>query len=152
MTSQADRTTRADVHPAVAADAPALDRTTPTELVETRAYVRVYSGAITSGPPAPMAEGEVIAYCAQPTLLIREPDGRQSSWSVNLPRAIVTPPEPADNTRWVGTDNATYERHDDWRATDGDDRWYSTALAAPITWAQVWARAKPRVQLVEKER
>lgn len=59
------------------------------------------------------------------------------------------PPEPDDETRWLGTDGATYERHDGWKATEGDARrWYNTNSGGPDTWAEVWKAAQPSVPLV----
>jgi hypothetical protein len=60
----------------------------------------------------------------------------------------VAPPEPADGTRWIGADGATYERHDTWASTSGLRRWYNTNSGGPDTWAQVWRMAQPSEPLI----
>ncbi len=62
--------------------------------------------------------------------------------------AAVVPAEPDDETRWLGTDGATYERHDSWRASGGERRWYNTNSGGPETWAEVWKQGRPTQQLV----
>jgi hypothetical protein len=52
-------------------------------MVTRLAHVRVYSNAIGASDML-MAEGEVIAYCAAPTVLIRHADGTQTTWSTDL--------------------------------------------------------------------
>jgi hypothetical protein len=61
------------------------------DLVERAAHVRVFSGAL-GHQDLVMAEGEVIAYCPAPTLMLRHADGSTSSWSVDLPINEITPP------------------------------------------------------------
>lgn len=60
----------------------------------------------------------------------------------------VVPPEPADETRWLGSDGATYERHDGWRATRGEQCWYNTNSGGPDTWVTVWRQAQPSQPLL----
>jgi len=75
------------------------------ELLKRSAKVRVYSRAF-GAEDVVMAEGEVIGYCAAPTLLIRHADGSKSSWSVDLNIEEVEPDWPKRvpyriYSRWV---------------------------------------------------
>jgi len=48
-------------------------------------YVTVYAGYDHSKTRAPMAEGKVLGYLADPSIHIEHPDGSRSTWQVTMP-------------------------------------------------------------------
>lgn len=63
----------------------------PTDLVNRRAFISVSS---TDGRQV-MAQGSVVAYAKDPTLVIEHLDGTQSSWPVSLPIEELPKPHEA---------------------------------------------------------
>lgn len=67
-----------------------MTREDAMHLVERRCTVRVRSGGFFGATEPPvMAEGEVIGYVDQPTIILRHADGTQSSWPITLPIEVV---------------------------------------------------------------
>lgn len=111
----------------------------PHDLVG-KARVRVFAGALGYEDHV-MAEGDVIAYCDVPTLVLRHDDGTRSSWNVTLRREVVGPfggtPDvlpPSESER----EEAAYERgvaEGRRQATEGWERkwgvWLSESPGVP---------------------
>jgi hypothetical protein len=65
-----------------------IESTNIDDLLKRGVRVRVFAGC---DPTAVMAVGDLISYCAAPSITLRHGDGAKTSWSTDLPMEIIEP-------------------------------------------------------------